>query len=210
MKAKIALLERAVADEEWDGTLNQAEQKLKQSMHRLLESASNEQHKAQQDFDKWDVLVKNHRDFITREEEKWKSWEETNVELNEAAKAEMKSKFVPQKYHFVEEIMQQKGVSRQVAQRVFRNKALQLIWMPKATIARLHHAALVNQYHVQGLDLRELRTVYSSLPKKFEFDEEGNKEAYKEMIRSKLFEMTERQKHGNMRANEEIHQVYKL
>lgn len=216
MKAKLAVLQKALKidlDEmDWDGSLEQAEERMQECLKIILEGDPKDQQKAQADFDKWDQLVRSHKDYILREENKWKDWEADNFEPNLEARNEMRDKFVPEKFKqgcSVKTLMELKGMKEKTAQRIFKNKIFKFLWMEKDVIAKLHIAALNNDYASQGLDLRELRAIYASLPLEFDIDGDGKKKAFRDGIRSRLYALTEKKKKGQLKPHEEIHNDYR-
>lgn len=216
-KKKLATLQKAMnidLDEmDWDGTLEQAEERMQECLKGILEGETTIiQAKAQQDFDKWDQLVRGHADYIAREENKWTDWESENFEKNRDALNEMREKFVPEEFKVgcsIKTLMELKGLKKKTAERIFKNKIFKFLWMDKGHIAKIHGAALTNDYASQGLDIRELRAVYAALPTDFESDTDGKKKQFREIMRAKLFTLTEKEKNGRILPGEILHNDYR-
>jgi len=197
---------------DWDGTLEDAEAKMKLLVPKLMSENPEEQQKAQAEFDQWDQIVRNHADYLNREEEKWKTWKEENYEKNLDALNEMK-RLAPQSIIHggvtPESLMKEVGCEKKTARRILKNKIFNFFWMEKDKIAKIHIADLQNRYATQGLDIRETRAVYCSLPDEFLLDADGRKKQFRDNIQNRLFELTEKEKQGRLTPGEELNNAYR-
>lgn len=196
---------------DWDGTLEDAEEKMKLLVPDLMSENPEVQQKAQQEFDQWDQIIRNHGDYLDRENNKWKTWEEENYEKNLDALNEMKLLAPPLISHgySLENLMKQAKIEKKTARRIQKNNIFKFFYMEKPVIAKIHIADLVGRYATQGLDLREMRAVYACLPDEFLLDNDGRKKQFREQIRNRLFELTEKQKSGRLTAQEELNNAYR-
>lgn len=214
LQTKLKALESALDVDfdglDWDGTLDDAEAKMKMCIPRLMSDDIKESQAAQSEFDQWDKLIRNHADYVKREEEKWKIWEEEEKPKCEEACAEMK-KMVPREVlsGVSETFLKNKGLSPNAAKRVMGTKILQFLYLEKDVIAKLHIADLSSRYVPQGLDITELRAVYSRLPDEFLLDGDGRKKLWLETTRQKLKMMSEKEKTGGLTGPEKKHPAYK-
>ena len=78
------------------------------------------------------------------------------------------------------------GVPEALAKRILAKRALWLTRTDPSRVAKCHVADLRAVYNTQGLDLVELRAVYASLPRRWDNDGDGKKQAWAEGIREKL------------------------
>eukprot|EP00516_Mucochytrium_quahogii_P003374 CAMPEP_0203755104 /NCGR_PEP_ID=MMETSP0098-20131031/8609_1 /ASSEMBLY_ACC=CAM_ASM_000208 /TAXON_ID=96639 /ORGANISM=" , Strain NY0313808BC1" /LENGTH=952 /DNA_ID=CAMNT_0050646431 /DNA_START=469 /DNA_END=3327 /DNA_ORIENTATION=- len=214
LQTKLAALQSALDVDldglDWDGTLEDAEEKMKLVIPRLMSENPNEALDAQAEFDQWDKIVRNHADFKKREEQKWVTWNEENREKNLAALEEMR-KIVPKQVltGVSEEFLTGRGLSLPAAKRVMATKILQFIYLDKDKIAKIHIADLSSRYVPQGLDIRELRAIYACLPDEFQNDRDGRKKIWLDQARQKLHQFTEKEKQGKLNRAEELHSAYR-
>eukprot|EP00924_Labyrinthula_sp_SR-Ha-C_P014702 maker-scaffold_85-snap-gene-0.42-mRNA-1 protein AED:0.86 eAED:0.86 QI:86/1/0.5/1/1/1/2/0/951 len=212
LKTKLKALENAlnmdIGNLDWDGTLEDAEEKMKLLIPIITGGGSEkEQQEALVEFDQWDNIIRNHADFHKREEEKWTTWEEENLQVNLSALEQMK-RIVPSSYKNEKDIIKQTGVKPKVASRIVKNQIFKFFYMRKEVIAKIHEADLMLKYACQGLDIREMRAVYVCLPDEFLNDAKGTKKKYRDTIRDKLFELTKKEKEGKLSGDEKRHNQY--
>lgn len=196
---------------DWDGTLEDAEEKMKELVPALCSDDEKVAREAQAKFDQYDKVVRNHGDYKKREEQKWATWEEENAPKNKKALEDMK-KIVPHEVVSgisMEFLKDQCHLSHDVAARIMKTKILQFLYMDPETIAKTHIADLSSRYVPQGLDIRELRAIYSCLPAQFELDTDGRKKLWRDDCRAKLHAMTEKEKNGNLPKNETLSLAYR-
>jgi hypothetical protein len=97
-----------------------------------------------------------------------------------------------------------------LTKRIFRNKALHIIHYPKNMLRKMYVSDLVNKFDIgSSLDLIELRAIYASLPTEFDNDNDGQKAAWKERIRSQLVNMVRNNESNNITSNKKRNSVYK-
>jgi len=214
LTAKLAALQSALNVDldglDWDGTLEDAEEKMKAVVPRLMSDNPNESSEAQEEFDQWDKIIRNHADYKAREENKWKTWEAEQEHANMEALATMRN-IVPREIltGVSVEFLQSRGLSVSAAKRVMNTKILQFLYMDHETIAKVHIADLSSRYIPQGLDIIELRAIYTQLPKEFYNDRDGSKKAWLETYRNKLFALTEKEAKGQLISSEQRHGAYR-
>eukprot|EP00924_Labyrinthula_sp_SR-Ha-C_P012790 maker-scaffold_93-snap-gene-0.32-mRNA-1 protein AED:0.25 eAED:0.25 QI:194/1/0.5/1/1/1/2/0/1099 len=205
LKTKLKALESAlnmdIGNLDWDGTLEDAEEKMRALIPKMMNGTEKEMQEAQTEFDQWDNIIRNHADFHKREEEKWRSWEEGNKEPNLAALEAMRQ-MVPPTYKNEKDIIEQTGVKPKVASRFKKNQIFKFFYMDKDKIARVHEADLLNKYACQGLDIREMRAVYACMPDEFLNDAKGTKKKYRDTIRDRLKQLTDKEAKGTLTADE--------
>jgi len=216
LQAKLAALQDALKVDlgslDWDGTLDDAENKMKALVPALCSDNEAKAREAQAEFDQWDKLIRNHVDYKKREEQKWVTWEQENAPVNAKALAEMK-RIVPHEVVTtgvsMEFLVDQCHLSPEVAGRVMKTKILQFYYMDTEVISKLHIADLSSRYVPQGLDIRELRAVYACLPKEFQLDSDGRKKLWRDDCRTKLAAMIEKEKNGSLGKFEQLAAAYR-
>merc|ERR1712087_940719 len=105
--------------------------------------------------------------------------------------------------------MKQAKIEKKTARRIQKNNIFKFFYMEKPVIAKIHIADLLGRYATQGLDLREMRAVYACLPDEFLLDNDGRKKQFREQIRNRLFELTEKEKSGRLTPQEELNNAYR-
>ena len=205
LKALQQALDVDLGNLEWDGTLEDAEEKMKALVPRLCSEDAADARAAQAEFDQWDKIIRNHADYKKREEEKWVSWEEENRDKNMEALREMK-KYVPPEVLTglsKEFLMDKIKLTAAQANRVMKTKIFLFYYLDKDTIAKTHIADLSSRYVPQGLDIVELRAVYACLPEQFELDQDGRKKTWREQCRAKLHQMTQKEKDNTISRSDQ-------
>jgi tetratricopeptide (TPR) repeat protein len=163
-------------------TLTSAEQRLQQSLIKLMEGDE----EATKDFDKWDQFVRNHPEFKHKEELKRERWKTENTPINAMAYRLIKSLVPPEIVLSCTLVMLESQLPKPLAKRIWLKKALWLTRISPTKISKLHIADLQSKYSPQGLDEVELRAVYHALPQTFENDGKGEKVAWKNSILESL------------------------
>eukprot|EP00924_Labyrinthula_sp_SR-Ha-C_P004552 maker-scaffold_1-snap-gene-4.19-mRNA-1 protein AED:0.00 eAED:0.00 QI:108/1/0.66/1/0.5/0.33/3/183/987 len=212
LQTKLKALESALNVDmsklDWDGTLEDAEEKMKALIPKLSEGTDKEMQEAQAEFDQWDQIIRNHAGYIEREAKKWEKWESDNAPRNRAALAEMKT-MVPENYKNVKDLIAKTGVSPKIADRIKKNQIFKFFYFSKDQIARIHDADLLNKYAPQGLDIRETRAIYATLPDEFLNDPKGTKKQWREMIKNRLFKLTEKEAKNTLTPTEQLANAYR-
>jgi len=196
---------------EWDGTLEDAELKMKELVPALCSEDEKVAREAQAKFDQYDKVIRNHADYKAREEQKWVTWEEENAPKNKRALDEMK-RIVPHEIASgisVEFLTGQCHLTPEVAGRIMKTKILQFLYTDVDVIAKTHIADLSSRFVPQGLDIREMRAVYACLPKEFLLDGDGKKKLWKDDFRNKLHAMTEKEAKGSLSKFEQLAAAYR-
>jgi hypothetical protein len=188
---------------EWDGTLEDAEKK----MAFILELDSSKEN--DKNYTRYEDAAKRHPDFKKREETKWTNWEKENEAANDKALEEMK-KMVPPEIMTtatVDSLMKNQGLTQKVAQRIHRRMIFRVLYIKPEVMCTMHVKNLSINYTHMGLDIRELRAVYTSLPK--QLDTDNDRREWRINIRTALFHMTTKEKAGTLLNNEKLALEYR-
>ena len=110
----------------------------------------------------------------------------------------------------VERVMEEGGVSMDVAKRVLEKKALWLCRMKDTDISRIHIVDLLHKYCPLGvnLDIVETAAVFACMPEYFSADTDGKKEKFRDDLISTLKEMISDQKIGKLPPARQRNPVY--
>ncbi len=214
LEAKLAALQDALNVDldglDWDGSLEDAELKLKELMPKMMSENEKESMEAQTLFEQYDKIIRNHADYIKREEEKTRKWEEEQKPKNEKAYNEM-IKIVPKEVvtGLSEEFLRNRGLTPGAAKRIMNTKILQFLYLDKEKIARTHIADLNSRFVPNNLDIRELRAIYTRLPEEFTQDNGGHKKTWLENYRVKLKALVAKEESGKLTRAEEKHPAYR-
>ncbi|GBG28725.1 Metal tolerance protein 9 [Hondaea fermentalgiana] len=187
-------------DLDWDGTLDDAEAKMKDLVPLMMSEDPAESAAASNKFEMLDKIVRNHKDFKEREARQKQEWEDKNREINQTALDELRAIF-PEciaQGTAMKDLRETFKLSAALAKRVFQRKALRLIHMSHEEIARMHIADLSGTFSTQGLDLREVRAVYASLPEEFASDSDGKKAGWREGVLNTLQDMNKKLENGSL------------
>ena len=103
--------------------------------------------------------------------------------------------------------LEQAGLPRAVARRVFRERALWLTRMPASRIRKMALADL-RRLDLGRLDVVELRAVYAALPPEFDADGDGAKAMWREDARRPLSALALREAEDKLLRREVRHPVY--
>jgi hypothetical protein len=103
--------------------------------------------------------------------------------------------------------LEQAGLPRAVARRVFRERALWLTRMPASRIRKMALADL-RRLDLGRLDVVELRAVYAALPPEFDADGDGAKAMWREDVRRRLSALALREAEDKLLRREVRHPVY--
>ena len=103
--------------------------------------------------------------------------------------------------------LEQAGLPRAVARRVFRERAL---WLTRMPVGRIRKMALADlrRLDLGRLDVVELRAVYAALPAAFDADSTGEKAAWREAARERLVALAAREAADKLLRREVRHPVY--
>lgn len=216
----------------WDGTLAQAEQRLRAAAQRVIAAAEHdggssgsEQLKAEQEFDAWSKVIMSHPAYIRREKMKRKEWDSQNFDRCQSALWLLRPLVPPDiSNSSLERVMQHPALQLQqpdsggeeegptvnvpLAERIWRKRVLWLLRATPAEVANLHSSDLAGAYSAHGLDLMELRAVYAMLPPKFVNDKDERKATWREQLRERLVALTEKESLGTLETEEERHPAY--
>jgi len=173
-------------------------------------------------LERLDIALRSHPEYAIREQKIRSQWDYEQKEDNKKA-LEIMKKIVPPNIRAttekkIEENIREKIINdemsitdiKRLAKRIFRNKALHIVHYPKNMVRKMYVGDLVNKFDIgTSLDLTELRAVYTSLPTEFDNDNDGQKGAWKERIRSQLVNLVRNNKSNNIIPNKKRNSVYK-
>ena len=109
-----------------------------------------------------------------------------------------------------EKVVEESGLSMDVAKRVLEKKALWLCRMKDTDIGRIHIVDLLNKYNPMGtnLDIIETAAVFACMPEYFNGDTDGRKEKFREDMIVTLKGMMNDQQNGKLSAIRCRHPAY--
>lgn len=120
-----------------------------------------------------------HKEKLAKENEKWHA---EVLPYTTACFEEMRG-FIPS--HIFDasilSLVDDDGLSKQLAKRFFMKKCLMLVRLKKDDISKMHIAELSGRFNpsAQGLDIVETAAIYHALPETFLNDHDGKKEQWK-------------------------------
>ena len=173
-----------------------AKEFLKNAIKAASESDSHENIK---EVERWDEFIKNHPKYVEEEKEKEEAWKNDNFLKNIEA-LEIQQKIIPKNIYSGAsvDILMEKGLKKELAVRLMRNRVLWLVHMDPNQIALTHLADLRFKYSFAGLDLIEMRALYACMPEKFEHDDTGEKMQWLSSIREKLSDLINHDKNNTL------------
>ena len=173
-----------------------AKEFLKNAIKAASESDSHENIK---EVERWDEFIKNHPKYVEEEKEKEEAWKNDNFLKNIEA-LEIQQKIIPKNIYSGAsvDILMEKGLKKELAVRLMRNRVLWLVHMDPNQIALTHLADLRFKYSFAGLDIIEMRALYACMPEKFEHDDTGEKMQWLSSIREKLSDMINQDKNNTL------------
>lgn len=185
--------------------LDEAEKRMRDAVRRLIEGDMN----AETEIERWDNCIRMNPDYIKREEDKAQEWERSHRDRNRAALRHMRCLVPPDVYQCSIDDMISKGLPPATAKRIRENKAIWLIRYSAEHIKKLHIAELSSKYSHQGLDLVEMRAIYSMLPSEFDNDNDGKKADWYSMFRQRLQDLCLREDNNSLAKADKRHRAYK-
>ena len=183
-----------------------AKEFLKNAIKAASESDSHENIK---EVERWDEFIKNHPKYVEEEKEKEEAWKNDNFLKNIEA-LEIQQKIIPKNIYSGAsvDILMEKGLKKELAVRLMRNRVLWLFHMDPNQIALTHLADLRFKYSFAGLDLIEMRALYACMPEKFEHDDTGEKMQWLSSVREKLSDMINHDKNNTLISRLKRNQAY--
>ncbi|GBG34348.1 Hypothetical Protein FCC1311_105712 [Hondaea fermentalgiana] len=198
-----------IDEDDLDLTLEEAERRMRDAVQKIMNSEDEkDQFEAQNQFEKYDEIVRNHPDYKLREIEKWRKWEEDEKPKNEAALEEMKNIIKPEYFNMSKDQLIAKGIKPKLAQRIHAQKVLRLLYLTPEEIAKIHYGDFTNKYNPSGLDIIEQRAVYIASPEEFANDPTGDKAKWRVNIKEKLAELITKEGKNSLRPDEKRHSAY--
>lgn len=183
-----------------------AKEFLKNAIKAASESDSHENIK---EVERWDEFIKNHPKYVEEEKEKEEAWKNDNFLKNIEA-LEVQRNIIPNNIYSGAsvDILMEKGLKKELAVRLMRNRVLWLVHMDPNEIALTHLADLRFKYSFAGLDIIEMRALYACMPEKFEHDDTGEKMQWLSSIREKLSDMINQDKNNTLISRLKRNQAY--
>lgn len=183
-----------------------AKEFLKNAIKAASESDSHENIK---EVERWDEFIKNHPKYVEEEKEKEEAWKNDNFLKNIEA-LEIQQKIIPKNIYSGAsvDILMEKGLKKELAVRLMRNRVLWLVHMDPNQIALTHLADLRFKYSFAGLDIIEMRALYACMPEKFEHDDTGEKMQWLSSVREKLSDMINHDKNNTLISRLKRNQAY--
>lgn len=152
-------------------------------------------------LEKSDRAMKAHRNFKDKEKKRWSTWEKENEKENTSCLLQMQAVVPPDLKYLKEETLAEKlGGNVFLAKRMNRHKVFLLFNLSFDQLQAVHPADLKNRYHIGGLDMVELRALYSHT--------EGVKRPWRMKLRQKLAMQIEKEKNGQLEEKEKRHPSY--
>lgn len=152
-------------------------------------------------LEKTDRALKAHQKFKDKEKKRWKDWEDREEKKNTDCLLEMQE-FIPVdlKYLKEQQIADRLNGNIHLARRLSRHKVFHLFNMTYDQLQSVHPADLKNRYHIGGLDLVELRALYSHTKEL--------KRPWRKKLRKKLAGQIEKESKGALSEKERRHPAY--
>lgn len=199
-----------ISEEDLDLTLEEAERRMKEAVQKIMGSEDEkDQFEAQNVFEKYDQIVRNHPDYKQREIDRWRQWEDEQRPKNEAALEETKRIIKREYFNMSKEQLVNKGLKPLLAARIHSQKVLRLLFLSPEEIAKIHYGDFTNKYNPQGLDIIEQRALYAASPEEFANDPTGDKAKWRANIREKLAELVKKEESKSLRGDEVRHKAYR-
>jgi len=183
-----------------------AKEFLKNAIKAASESDS---HSNIKEVERWDEFIKNHPKYVEEEKEKEEAWKNDNFLKNIEA-LEVQRNIIPNDIYSGAsvDILMEKGLKKELAVRLMRNRVLWLVHMDPNEIALTHLADLRFKYSFAGLDIIEMRALYACMPEKFEHDDTGEKMQWLSSIREKLSDLINQEKNKTLISRLQRNQAY--
>ena len=167
--------------------LEAAKEKYRAALSRLEHG---DDANAEAECERWDRVLRAHPEYRAEIEQGARAWEESQRTPNGKALREMRS-FIPVNIKALSvDGLVAAGAPRVLASRLRQKRVLWLVRMHADDIAQLHTADLQNAFVAHGLDLTELRAVFAAVPAELSNDPTGEKNGWREDLRTKLRTMT--------------------
>ena len=198
-----------VAD--WDGKRESALHFLQNAAERYLAERTVD---AENQLEKWSKVLDAHPEQVAMMRADEKAWEEKQKVKNQRALDELRAivpaivrigaggKITKRDIH-----ERAPSMSRELLTRVWKKRVLWFIWMDPADIKELHYQELDVNYWYHGLDLRELRAVYSVIPKGFSAGD-PMKQQWHDAVRERIDELDKKDRRGRLGLTEWMHPCY--
>ena len=207
---------------DWDGTFDSAVRELAQAVKQVdiagdqaNSSRTQEVYHAENKLESWSKLVCRHPEYLAKEAEFARWWDEEHAEKHEHSLAIMR-KIFPRQAILPEiqpraDLRRRWRIKRECTKRLWQHKILSFIWMEPDEIDALHFTELDTKYWSYGLDIVEMRAVYAQLPDKFssELDLDGKKAQWLANFRDVLVDLSAEEQAGTLSDARTRHVCYR-
>jgi len=232
MRKRMESLEASVAHvmedpsvvKDWDGTFDTAVRELAQAAKEVdiaseqaqaVGARNDKVYDAENKLESWSKLVCRHPEYLAKEAEFARWWDEEHAEKHTQALAVMR-KIFPRRAVLPEiqsrrDLRRRWGVDRDCAKRLWQRKILSFIWMEPEEIDALHYSELDRKYWSYGLDIVEMRAVYAQLPEGFssDLDLDGKKTEWLRNFRDVLVDLSAEEQAGTLSDARARHACYR-
>lgn len=185
--------------------LAEAERLMREAVNRLMGGDES----AEAEVERWDQSIRMNPEYIQREEKRAQAWDDENQAICVSCLRLMRTLVPPDVNECGVDTLVARGLPERVAKRVLAVKALWLVRVEPKHISKLHIAELSSKYSPVGLDIVEMRAIYQVLPVEFDNDSDGKKIEWKNAIRLKLMELTDKEKNGSLGDSSKRHRDYR-
>ena len=206
LETQNAQLRRSASDKASDEVpLEQLERDLRAAAARCLSGDA----AAEKDVERLSRALDAHPEKIRRDAAQREAWERDERPRCSSALRRMRRVLPPwlATRGASVDTLEQAGLPRAVARRVFRERALWLTRMPASRIRKMALADL-RRLDLGRLDVVELRAVYAALPPEFDADGDGAKAMWREDARRRLSALALREAEDKLLRREVRHPVY--
>ena len=163
-------------------------------------------------FSAWQTIFDNHPTNVEKQKAEAQAREIRETPKRKEALYRIRA-IIPQKIeNLTEETLQKMNMPVSLIKRIKKTSLrwLWLVWMPSATIAKLHIGDMINKYaYSTKADIIELRAIVENLPDKMESDPDGKKTEWANTFRIKLNELVMKEEKKEISKSELRHLAWK-
>ena len=211
LREQVALLQSqlraaGIDNSDWDGTLEAAQEGLREAMERLMAGDA----AAEPAYEKWARRVSTHPTHLAAEKRRLAEWDAKERPKRAAALAFLR-RIVPADIERTtrSSLQQREGMTEPLLLRLWEKRVLWFVRMHTQAVAKIHKSDLKSKFSYQGCDITECRAVFTVLPERFEGDEGGEKLAWRDGLRERLVELSEREAAGTLSADDAQSAAYR-
>lgn len=206
----------------WDGTFDSAVRELAQAVKEVdiagdqaNDTRTKKVYDAENQLESWSKLVCRHPEYLAKEAEFARWWDEEHSEKHKQALATMRKIFPRQavcpEIQSHRDLRRRWRIKRECTKRLWQHKILSFIWMEPDEIDALHFGELDTKYWSYGLDIVEMRAIYAQLPEKFssDLDLDGKKAEWLANFRDVLVDLSAEEQAGTLSDARTRHACYR-